>query len=117
MSLLQSKILIERKPSDDCNIVAAKSGATELEGKIKRLVDAIASIGISDALKARLTAAEAEQKRLQSELEQVATQSVQGQKKEIGLRIKRILLNLRNTLDKDTQQARKSLAICLETSR
>ncbi len=104
------KVLTERKRSDDCNIVAAKSRVTELEGEIKRLVDAIASIGISDALKARLTAAEAEQKRLQSELDQVATQSEQGQNKEIASRIKRILLNLRNTLDKDTQQARKIIS-------
>jgi hypothetical protein len=57
------KVLSNRKASDSVAVNQGSSRVRELDQEIVRLVDAIASIGLSDSLKARLLKAE-EEKRL-----------------------------------------------------
>ncbi|MFZ6730646.1 recombinase family protein [Undibacterium sp. Ji42W] len=101
------KIISERKKQESAGLYSGKARIRELTEEIARLVDAIAAIGLSDALKARLIAAESEQKRIQKEIEQVAGPTAQASAKDVQSRIKRILMDLQNTLDTDTQRARK----------
>lgn len=78
----------------------------ELDAEIKRLVDAIATIGLSDALQARLAAAETERARLR------ADQPVPGKTltpADVTTAVKRMLLNLQSGLDGDVEKARKAI--------
>ena len=103
------QVLEGGKLAEASGAAAGRTRIRELSEEISRLVDAIANIGMSDALRTRLLEAEAEQKRIQAQLDQVAeTQSVSA--KEIKSRIKSILLDLQSTLDQDTQRARKIIA-------
>ena len=101
------KILTQRKKLEATGLTSGKARMRELADEITRLVDAIAAIGMSDAIKARLVAAENEKKRIQAQIDQVAGPAAQTSAKEVQARIKRILMDLQTTLDTDTQRARK----------
>ncbi|MBR7777402.1 recombinase family protein [Undibacterium sp. BYS50W] len=104
------KVLAERKKMEVSGMSSGRARIRELTEEITRLVDAIAAVGMSDAIKTRLVAAEAEQKRVQAQLDQIAEPMVNAGAKEIKARIKRILMDLQATLDNDTQRARKIIA-------
>ena len=83
---------------------------SELDGEINRLVDAVATVGISDALRMRLHAAESERERLQSEIECTTPVVKLVQKTTISDQIKKIMNNLHAALQKDTKRARQIIS-------
>lgn len=92
----------------------AQTRAAELDKEIPHLVDAIAACGISDALRARLAAAEAARATLRA-----ATAPAPGKAAiaDIALRHKRLVLDLQAALKRDTGRARDILREIMPTIR
>lgn len=85
----------------------AKARIAELEREIPRLVDAIAAVGISDALAKRLAGAEAELATLKAAAAPIETKAAIA---DVTLRYKRLIANLQGALAKaDPTQAREIL--------
>jgi site-specific DNA recombinase len=85
----------------------------ELEREIGNLVNAIASIGLSEALQARLQAAEAEQGRLMTEGALKRRTDRQDAIPDLVKRYKVKAMAMRAALEADVDQARKALRQCL----
>src|SRR5690606_23536843 len=83
---------------------ALRARAVALEGEIARLVDAIAQVGLSDALRDRLRAAEEERARLRAP--RPAALPAPRIREELAAR----LLSLQTALERDAEQARGILA-------
>lgn len=97
----------DRKRNNVDTAAGARTRLAELESEIKRMVDAIVAIGVSDAIQSRLKAAEQERAGL------LATKTATKPgvtAADVGARVDRILLNLKNALENDSQQARKLIA-------
>ena len=101
------KLLSERKRNNVSALSAGKERIRALNDEIARLVDAIAAIGISDALKTRLQSAENEKKLIEAQISASNEPSAIAGGGEMKARIKRILVDLQNTLGSDTHRARK----------
>ena len=80
----------------------------QMDKEISRLVDAIAAVGISDALKEKLQKAETERKNLLS-MQNEKPADVIVNFDEVSKRIKKYAMNWKEALD-DVQQARKILS-------
>lgn len=82
-----------------------------IEGEVARLVDAVASMGLSDALRQRLQAAEAERTRLKA-AERIAAPSASDVIADVLARYKRQTLELRKVLEDapDRDHVRRLLA-------
>lgn len=97
-------ILAERQRSCVAEGAAAAGRRKQLDGEIQRLVDAIASIGTSQALADRLRAAEAERGQLVVSKPRAGSDGPSAG--EIEERIGKTLANLESALAADVQQAR-----------
>jgi site-specific DNA recombinase len=84
----------------------------ELQGEIARLVDAIAAIGLSNALQDRLRASEGERARLEAQLITHVAPSQQAMADEVVERYQGLVLDLQNTLNsvQDRVRTRQILA-------
>ena len=78
----------------------------ELEGEIARLVDAIASVGVSSALAGRLKAAEAEKERLAAQVPVTPTAAHERAIEDGLARYKRQVMDLQGALTDDVGKAR-----------
>ena len=80
----------------------------ELDREIENLVSAVASMGISPALAARLETAELERKRLTapSPLDKAAISAI----KDVGARYRRLVMDLENSIAKQPERARQLLS-------
>lgn len=85
---------------------AAKARLDQLERQIAHLVDAIADAGMSESLKTRLKAAEAERATLQANPPEIAPQAADGA---VLARYRRMVANLQASLKADTAAARQAL--------
>ncbi len=83
---------------------ATRARAAALDGEIARLVDAIATMGLSDALQGRLRAAEAER----AALRRPHPAALPAPR--IREQLAALLVNLRTALERDAEQARMILA-------
>lgn len=79
----------------------------ELDKEINRLVDAIASMGVSDALRTRLQAAESEWVRLQQAEVQVASPKLRLA--DVVKRFEARMMDMRKVLDGDIELARSAI--------
>ena len=106
----QTKIVLaERRKNDSQTASHTMSRLAELDGEINRLVDAIASIGMSDAIKVRLTAAEKERVDLQRWNPTPAALG-KANHADIAARVKQTIIDLQTALTNDTQRARKIIS-------
>lgn len=90
---------------------AARRRGKELDAEIQRIVDAIVTVGASEALAARLRAAEMERKTLQATLEQAPVPLASAA--EVASRYRQLVMNLKETLTGDpstVSQARPVIA-------
>ncbi len=95
---------------------AAKRRSVELDREIERIVDAIVTVGASEALANRLRAAELERKTLQATMQQ-APQPL-ASTAEITARYRQLVMNLKETLSGDghtVKEARPIIAGLLGT--
>jgi site-specific DNA recombinase len=84
-----------------------------LEGEISRLVDAVATVGISPAITQRLQAAEAERAKLQAEVQTSAPPAEVGQLVDrVAAKFKQTLMQLQAALEQqdDRERTRHILA-------
>lgn len=98
---------LQRRANSDANDRAARMSA--LQAEIDRLTDAVAQMGLSNALRTRLAAAEAELATLKAQgpgTPRVATADADR----VGARIRRVALNLESALASDVDTARRILA-------
>ena len=89
-------------------IDAMQQRAADLEAEVGRLVEAIASVGVSQALATRLATAERQQANLMRELGEMKAASVAAP--DIRGTFQRLLMNLTDSLKRDTTQARAALS-------
>ena len=89
-------LLAELKVGQDRAQADARRRMAELDGEIKRVVDAIVAVGASEALASRLRAAEIEHKTLQATLVQPI--EPQANMADITTRYRRLVMNLQETL-------------------
>ncbi|MGI4813914.1 MAG: recombinase family protein [Janthinobacterium lividum] len=84
----------------------------ELDQQIEKLVDAVAAVGISPALAARLSAAEAQRDVLKHRVKQSARASVDVDRaiKAARTNLQGLVLNLSDALKKDSASARKAIS-------
>lgn len=94
-----TKMLQERLAEDGTSLVAIRARVAELDQEIGRLVDAVASIGLSDALSKRLVKAEKERADLRSR------QASEPDIPNVSGLFDRLLLNLSEALKKDSAAA------------
>lgn len=90
----------------DVDSVQAKQRVKQLDIEIARLVEAITTVGISDAISTRLKAAEAEHKALQPLL---APRSPLPPIPDVLARYRRLLADLQGTLESKPEEARPML--------
>jgi DNA invertase Pin-like site-specific DNA recombinase len=102
-------IAAHRQAADE---TALQSRQRELEGEIRRLVDAIATVGVSPALASRLTAAEAELEQLRQTLQALRRPAAVPNLREL---FARKLLDLSTALLNDVGRAREDLRQILGT--
>nr|WP_315481563.1 recombinase family protein [uncultured Undibacterium sp.] len=100
------QIIASQQKDKAIESASTKARLSELDGEISRLVDAIASIGLSDSLKTRLIAAEHEKAQLESQSTVTKIQPLANIDGAIKSKIKQITLDLQNTLESDIQSAR-----------
>ncbi len=103
-------IIAERRKIESLGARSAKQRLENVEAEITRLVDAIAAVGISEALKTKLVAAEAEKKSVKAQIDAIQAPLASINAKDIQSKIKRVLMDLQTTLESDTQRARKIIA-------
>lgn len=96
----------------DSALAAMQQRADALAVEVSRLVEAIAQVGVSPALAARLQAAEREQAGLLREIELMSRASVAGP--DVRGLFKRLLVNLADALRRDVVQGRTALAEILD---
>lgn len=101
-------LLAERLKEGSKATTAAKSRITELDGEIAKLVEAIATVGVSEALASRLRAAEAERAKLA--IVNLAAERPPVKPTDIRQHIKGIMMHLERALKKDVDRARAILA-------
>ncbi|WP_316893268.1 hypothetical protein [Ralstonia mannitolilytica] len=101
-------LLEERRREGSRALAAAQSRISELDSEISRLVDAIATVGVSEALASRLRAAEAERAKLA--VINLATSEPPINSVNIRQHIKSIMMHLERALTKDVDRARAILA-------
>ena len=103
-------ILASRQKEQHQQDNTAENRLKELNAEINRLVDAIASMGLSNALKSRLQAAETERDALQSRqrLQKVASRPMH--ETDILSRIQKKIKEMKTVLESDTKRARKIVA-------
>ena len=89
---------------------AAENRLKELDAEINRLVDAIACIGLSNALKSRLQAAESERDALQAQQNAQKAINKPIHKMDIVCRIRKKIGEIKTVLTSDTKRARKIIA-------
>lgn len=94
---------------------SARKRLAELQGEISRLVDALATVGISAAIAGRLQAAEAEQAQLEAHLAARPKKSVDASAQlidDVTARYRRLVLQLQDVLNEhgDRQRTRQILA-------
>ena len=104
------EIVAEAQKGSQVTMKSNQKRLSELDGEINRLVDAIATVGISDALRSRLQAAEEERERLQSDTETMPPVIRMVQKTEIASKMKKILNDLQSALAQDTKRARQIIS-------
>ncbi|WP_431276907.1 recombinase family protein [Variovorax ureilyticus] len=78
---------------------AARRRGVELDKEIQRIVDAIVTVGASEALAARLRSAELERKAIEATLAQAPTPLASAS--EIAVRYRELVMNLKETLSGD----------------
>ncbi|MCM2317983.1 MAG: recombinase family protein [Pseudomonas sp.] len=96
----------------DSAAMAMQQRVDALAAEVGRMVDAIALVGVSPALAARLQAAEREQAGLLREIEKMSRASVASP--DIRGMFRRMLLNLGDALSRDSVQGRTALAEILD---
>jgi hypothetical protein len=104
MQAVVAALLAEQRRQSAARAEIARRRAKELEGEIARLVDAVAEMGLSPALRARLQAAETERAAL-------ADQSPvkEGKIPDVMPRYRRLLADLGSALSDDIPKAREML--------
>lgn len=108
------RLLAELSHDQDRAEAAARKRAADLDAEIARIVDAIVAVGASEALAARLRAAEIERKTLQATLDAASAGRPAHQPADVTARYRELVLNLRETLSGDiTTEARPLLASLL----
>jgi site-specific DNA recombinase len=90
------RLLAEQIEGQERAQATARRRSAELEGEIGRIVDAIVSVGASDALASRLRATELERKTLQATME-APTQTLSNAG-EVTQRYRQMVMNLKETL-------------------
>lgn len=90
------RLLAELDGGQERAQAAARRRGAELDREIQRIVDAIVTVGASEALATRLRAAELERKTLQATLEQAPQLQVNAA--EIASRYRQLVMNLKETL-------------------
>ena len=101
-------VIADRKRTDKQASESIRARMVELESEISRLVEAIADIGMSDALKSRLVAAESEKIRIQQAMEHSTSRKITPA--EITAHIRKTIFNLQIAMTDDTQRARKLIS-------
>jgi site-specific DNA recombinase len=107
MQSVVTAILAERRKAEAGGAEARARRFSELDREIENLVGAIAQIGMSEALRSRLQAAEFER----AELATVKQDQVSvGKIKDVMPRYRRLLANLQGELSEEAERARPILA-------
>jgi site-specific DNA recombinase len=93
-------------------VAAARAALRRVEEQIDRLTSAVADMGLSEALRARLTAAENERQELRAELDEAEQSPIELSAEEILAAHRRQVMQLRKALEEgaDRDQARQLLA-------
>lgn len=102
-----AQIVLREASSDQVAGKAVHARLQELDKEINRLVDAIASMGVSDALRTRLQAAESEWVRLQQAEVQVASPKLRLA--DVVKRFEARMMDMRKVLDGDIELARSAI--------
>ncbi|HEY7944137.1 MAG TPA: recombinase family protein, partial [Casimicrobiaceae bacterium] len=88
---------------------ARRSRLVDLDGEIRRLTDAVAQLGLSEAIRERLTSAEAERDRLRDDVETVPTMP-QPSPERISAKLRDVAMRLDDALKSDIPRARQIMA-------
>lgn len=104
-------LLVQQRREAAQGSEAARKRLQALEGEIGRLVDAVATVGVSPALSARLKAAEAERAQLEAEIQASGPVDLAATINDVTGRYKRMLLQLQQVLEgEDRDRTRQILA-------
>ncbi|MDR0480579.1 MAG: hypothetical protein LBG66_01685 [Gallionellaceae bacterium] len=103
-----SAILDEQHKLATSHAQTAKADAREIEQEIRRLVDAIASIGYSDALAARLKEAEGKKRALDA-MRPPSSSAGRSEIDDLMARYRRHLLKIKDDLESEPERARSAL--------
>ncbi len=102
-------ILLKRREALYQSASTFRVKLTKIDEEIQRLVDAIAAIGISPALQARLQAAEAQRKKTAYEIE-LGTKIKDSSISDASKIAKHITMDLQAALSKDSQRSREIIS-------
>ena len=99
---------LQRQASSEAGATPARIAAAEAE--VARLVDAVAEMGLSNALKQRLTTAEADLQALQGQSAKTTAPLPMPDERKIEIRVREVMTRIETELAADVDRARKILA-------
>lgn len=99
---------LQRQASSEAGATPARIAAAEAE--VARLVDAVAEMGLSSALKQRLKTAEADLQALQGQSAKATAPLLMPDKRRIEIRVREVMTRIETELAADVDRARKILA-------
>lgn len=99
-------VLAERTAATRAEQQGARQRLQALRGEIEHLVDAVATVGLSNALQARLAAAEAERDALEQRIGTAGAQTPAPTVPDVLARYRRMVLDLQSVLNDQTDLAR-----------